>query len=301
MATPMPAVAKLSPAGAPASIRPSVQADYLHHYQLEYERLLRPTGRQRFTKRLLLVSLILAIACAAFLLFGERHKQESALDAHSTYTSGASGSPYLPHEQTNVMPPTAGTGPQSTTPKPDAIPRFQDADDIAARARRRDDALQSADQCAAQRAWGCVQQHASEALAIDSSSLHAQSLLERAILATGWSPNGAVQSDAAVPLPRDASTVPLPSSRDWGTAGSAASTDPTTVAPPPPLPSATGTSANGHPPDLGRANASVTPAAAHQSTAGTAGPASNDNGVDAQERAILQLGWKHAPPSEAMH
>ncbi|MCX5539947.1 hypothetical protein M3A49_10630 [Paraburkholderia sp. CNPSo 3076] len=307
MAVPMPAVAKLSPAGASASNRPSVHADYLHHYELEYRRLLRHTGRQRFTKGLLLVSLILAIACAAFVLFGERHKQEGPREARSTtYSTDGSVPPYSPHQQTNVMPPAADTGPQFAAPKPGAIPHFKDAQDIAARAQRRDDTLQSADRCATQRAWACVQQQASEALAIDPGSLHARSLMERAILATGWSPlrspRGAAQMDAAVPLPRDARTVPLPSSQDWAAATPSASKDPPASAPPPPLPGATNSPATVNPTDLGDANASATASAADESAStGAPGPPSNDNGADAQERAILQLGWKHAAPSEATH
>lgn len=81
--------------------------------------------------------------------------------------------------------------------------------DIATREQRRDNALQNADRCANQQNWACVQQQASEALAIDSSSQQAQSLMERAILSTAWAPqasanaatqaaSGAASSDNAV-------------------------------------------------------------------------------------------------------
>ncbi|MEX3999151.1 hypothetical protein AB4Y38_09665 [Paraburkholderia sp. EG285A] len=334
----------MSAAGAPTSNRPAVRADYLPHHP-EDQPPLWHTTRQRFTKGFLLVSVIVAIAYAA-LLYGERHKQERALDAHSAYTYESPVLPYAPRQQANVMPPATATGPQSTTQKPRVSPQFKDVPaslraartslaenrlsnanaavdaaltrdrdnedareirrDIAARERHRDSALQSADGCATQHAWICVQRQASEALAIDSSSLRAQSLMERAILATGWSPlrppNGPTQTNASVPLPRRASTVPLPSSHDWGAVGPTASKGPTAIAPPPPLPSATHTPTNGDQTDLGSANASDTAAAANESaTAEAAGPASNDNGVDAQERAILELGWKHVPPSDATH
>lgn len=75
--------------------------------------------------------------------------------------------------------------------------------DIAAREQRRDSALQNADRCVNQRDWGCVQQQASEALAIDSSSQQAQSLMERAILSTAWAPaaSGAAAPAASAPTP----------------------------------------------------------------------------------------------------
>ncbi|WP_322069761.1 zinc ribbon domain-containing protein [Paraburkholderia bannensis] len=60
--------------------------------------------------------------------------------------------------------------------------------DIATREQQRDNVLQNADRCANQHDWACVQQQASEALAIDSSSQQAQSLMERAILSTAWAP-----------------------------------------------------------------------------------------------------------------
>ncbi|MCP3707265.1 zinc ribbon domain-containing protein [Paraburkholderia sp. CNPSo 3274] len=147
--------------------------------------------------------------------------------------------------------------------------------DIAAREQRRDSALQNADRCVAQRAWACVQQQASEALAIDSSSQAAQSLLERAIVSTAWKPlsppNGAPQVNATPPMPHGANTVRLPSSQDWNASAS-----------PPPLP--------------GAMNA---PNAAN--AANVASPASGDNSVDARERAIVQNGWKQTAPPAATH
>ncbi|MCP3726074.1 zinc ribbon domain-containing protein [Paraburkholderia sp. CNPSo 3272] len=147
--------------------------------------------------------------------------------------------------------------------------------DIAARMQRRDSALQNADRCVAQHAWACVQQQASEALAIDSSSQAAQSLMERAIVSTAWKPlsppSAAPQTNAAAALPRGANTVRLPSSQDWNTSAS-----------PPPLPGAINT-----------ANAA--------NVATAASPSGGDNSVDVQERAIVQNGWKRAAPSGATH
>jgi hypothetical protein len=68
--------------------------------------------------------------------------------------------------------------------------------DIATREQRRDSALQNAGQCMNQRDWACVQQQASEALAIDSSSQQAQSLMERAILSTAWAPQASANANA---------------------------------------------------------------------------------------------------------
>ncbi|HKR46877.1 MAG TPA: hypothetical protein VJU59_45650 [Paraburkholderia sp.] len=289
----MPAVARVSLAGVAASHRPSVHADYLHHYQLEEHRPFWRTGKGLFVKGVLLAWFIVAIAYAAFLLYGERHGQEREVRVTRASLSEKS----LPSANTTL--PRGANNQAAREIQRDSGPGEQ----------RRDDALQSADRCASQRAWDCVREKASEALAIDPGSLHARSLMERAILATGWSPlrtpNGPAQSDAAVPRPRDASSVPLPSSRDWGAATPAtpaAPIAPATVASPPPLPSASSTPANGHPADVESADTSVTSAAANQSAAADATvPGSNDDGADTQERAIRQLGWKDAPSSEGTH
>ncbi|MEM5401995.1 hypothetical protein [Paraburkholderia unamae] len=286
----MPAVAKVAFAGAAASSRPTVQADYLHHYQLEQHRPFWHTGKGRFAKGVLLAWLIVAIAYAVFLLYGERPGQQREVRA-SRASLAENSSPNA----------NAALARDANNQEAREVPR-----NSAPAEQRRENALQSADRCATQRAWDCVREQASEALAIDPGSLHARSLMERAILATGWSPlrapKGAAQVDAAVPLPRDARTVPLPSSQDWGAATPSASQDPPASAPPPPLPGATNTPANANPTDLGDANANAAATAADESAStGAPGPASNDKGADAQERAILELGWKHAAPSEATH
>ncbi len=288
-AAPMPAVAKVSLAGAAASNRPPVHADYLHHYQLEEHRPFWRTGKGLFVKGVLLAWLIVAIAYAAFLLYGERRGQER--EVRVTRASLAEKDLL----SANATLPSGANNQTAREIQRDSAPAEQ----------RRDDALQSADRCASQRAWDCVREQASDALAIDPGSLRARALMERAILATGWSPlrtpSGAAQSDAVVPRPRDASSVPLPSSRDWGAATPPAPNAPATFAPTPPLPSATSTSGNGHPTDVEGAE-NVTSAAANQSAAdGATVPGGNDDGVDTQERAIRQLGWKDAPSSEGTH
>ncbi|SDB92378.1 DUF2057 domain-containing protein [Paraburkholderia lycopersici] len=308
-APPSPAAAKVSPAGTSTFDHRSVKADYQHNYQLEHGWLFWRTGRGTFTKGILLVCVLLAITYAAYLLPGQIRRQESAIDEQSTHSSGGSVSFYTARPQPDLTPQSADTGPQSTTPKPYAVPHFKDvADslraaraslagnnlseakaagnaalahdaenedareiqrDIAAHEQRRDSALQIADQCARQNAWACVQQRASEALAIDSSSPHAQSLMERAILATAWTPRGS------------------PNSQRGGAQAAA----------PAPLPSATNTT---NAPANAYASARAEPVNP-PATASTPTPASSGSNVDAEERAILQFGWKHASPAAATH
>jgi hypothetical protein len=75
-----------------------------------------------------------------------------------------------------------------------------DAEDLAAQLKplteRRDAALQAAQTCVAQSAWPCARQHANDALAIDTGSDSAKSILERVIRETGWAP---LTTHAAVP------------------------------------------------------------------------------------------------------
>jgi hypothetical protein len=325
---------------------PPVMPDDRHISPLQVPSPLWQTaGRWIFTKGLLLVWFILALAYAAYLLLGENRKPEPATDELNANSSAGSISPYSSQPQPNPAAPAADTRTPSVTPKPRVMPQYKDVPDslraaraslqdnnlsdakaaanaalareadnddalamqrdIAAREQRRDGALQSADRCANERAWACVQQQASEALAIDASSLHAQSLLERAILSTGWAPLNApgaaatgLQASAAAPLPRGASTVRLPSSRDWGAA--AASNDWTASAPPP-LPGMTTTNRSAA--SAGSSgSASSTSTITTSGTASAASPASSSgNSVDAQQRAILESGWKHATPSGTTH
>lgn len=54
--------------------------------------------------------------------------------------------------------------------------------------QRRDAALQTAQVCIKDNLWNCVAHSASEALAVDTGSAEAKTLLERAIVETGWAP-----------------------------------------------------------------------------------------------------------------
>lgn len=62
--------------------------------------------------------------------------------------------------------------------------------ELAPLEQRRDAALQTANVCIKDRLWNCVEHSASDALAIDSGSPAARSLLQRAIVETGWAPLG---------------------------------------------------------------------------------------------------------------
>ncbi|QBR02960.1 hypothetical protein E1956_37835 [Paraburkholderia pallida] len=274
---------------------------------VEHESLFWSLGRRIFSKGLLLACFVLAIAYAAFLLLGERFKHDGVTEDQSTYSSSGTISGSSPQQQANTMSPTAEAGPRSTTPQFVDVPGslraaraslaennlsdatfainaaiMRDADnedahaiqrDIAAREQRRDSALQNADRCASLHAWVCVQQQASEALAIDSSSLHAQSLMEHAITETGWTPlnppnspnapKNAAEAITAVPSPPGASTEELPPPQDR--------------------------------------NAATAAAVKGSASAGAPSPASDRSGVEAQERAILQSGWRHAVPSDSTH
>jgi hypothetical protein len=283
-APPMPATAGLSSGGESAFDHASTYPDDQADLPPAQEPPLWHPGRWIFTKAFLLVWLIIPIAWSAWLLLGEGHKPAGAINDQSVHETGGSISLSSLQQQTNAPPPAADTVSQTTAPKTHALPQFKDlpdslqaaraslaennlsdaeaADnaalardannedaraiqrDLQARERRRDSALQVADRCAGEGTWSCAQSEASEALAIDSSSQHAQSLMERAILAKGWTPLSAPNS------PRNA--------------------------------------ANANP--------------ANQSdTAGAAIPASNGNSAEAQERAIVQYGWKHAAPTGTAH
>ena len=75
--------------------------------------------------------------------------------------------------------------------------------------QRRDAALQTAHVCIKDRLWNCVEHSASDALAVDNGSPEAKTLLQQAIVETGWVPLGGHAAPAAktVPLP---SQVPQP-------------------------------------------------------------------------------------------
>jgi hypothetical protein len=71
--------------------------------------------------------------------------------------------------------------------------------------QRRDAALQTAHVCIKDHLWNCVEHSASDALAVDSGSPEARTLLQQAIVQTGWAPLGshgaALARNAPVPQP----------------------------------------------------------------------------------------------------
>ena len=229
--TPSPAAAKLSPASmpAPAPGHPAVKPQY----QAEppgYGASSWLTPRWIFTKGLLLAVLVLAFAYAVHLLVGEFRQPDSTADEQSAHTSSGE----ISHDAAQASPA------ENTLP-----------DANAARDPQLDSALRIAEQCASDHVWGCVQQKASEALAIEPGNQHARTLMERAIVATAWTPLSS----------------PNASNRDAGNANAVASA----AAPPAPAP-------------------------AH-----TASAASNSNGIEAEERAIVQNGWKQPSSGNAAH
>ena len=71
-------------------------------------------------------------------------------------------------------------------------PDSSEAQTLAARLKpltaRRDAALLAAQMCADQQSWPCAREHSDEALALDSGSDAAKTILERVIRETGWAP-----------------------------------------------------------------------------------------------------------------
>ncbi|RFU44123.1 hypothetical protein D0B32_29890 [Paraburkholderia sp. DHOC27] len=139
--------------------------------------------------------------------------------------------------------------------------------------QRRDAAMQTALVCIKDNLWNCVEHSARDALAIDTGSVEAKAMLERAIVETGWTPlhnkpatvtHNAPAAQTSVNEPPLPPLPPLPST--------ARSTQATQATP----------TAQAAPP------AAVSPAAPAVAT--NAAP----NSVDAQERAIAQFGWKNS-------
>jgi hypothetical protein len=322
-APPVPATAGLSSDGESAAELAAAYADYPSDFPPTRETPFWHPGRWVFTKGFLLILFIIPIGYAAYLLFGEGRKPAPMINDQGVHeTAGSISSPSAP-QQANTAPPAAETPPPAAAQATQETSQFKDlpeslraaraslaennltgaeaADnaalardannedaraiqrDLQARQQRRDRALQIADRCAGEGTWSCAQLEASEALAIDSSSQHAQSLMEQAIVAKGWTPlsppnpsNNAAHATEGAPLPPGANGVRLPSSQDWNAAA------------PPPLPNAAQATVTANP---------VNPT----DTAGAAMPASNGNSAEAQERAIVQYGWKHPAPGGAAH
>jgi hypothetical protein len=137
--------------------------------------------------------------------------------------------------------------------------------------QRRDAAIQTALVCVKGNLWNCVEHSARDALAIDTGSLEAKALLERAIVETGWAPLHNKSAPAA------------PAARTAPATHAAANEAP--LPPLPPLPSPA------------PAPAVQAPQAAQPAPAVAATPAANS--VDAQERAIAEFGWKNSAASSA--
>ncbi|ACC72513.1 zinc ribbon domain-containing protein [Paraburkholderia phymatum] len=144
--------------------------------------------------------------------------------------------------------------------EPDNTEAMQMQSDLKDRENRRDAALGVANTCAKDKLWNCVRERASQALAIDTSSADAQTLLEHVILSTGWKPlSGDAKAAPALPPLRPA--IPASSA---ATANTAANTTASATANAP----ATGSNA-----------------------------ASAVSSIDAQMRAIRESGWKQHPAS----
>ncbi|WP_321962251.1 zinc ribbon domain-containing protein [Paraburkholderia sp. J7] len=316
----------------PHAAQSGMQHAAQHAIQLAHSVRFSQMRQWIFPRGLFVVALILVFAYGTYLLLGTSHQRESTASEETLHSSGGSVSTNAPRQQSDETPAAAGTGthaaPQSPPPDAHAATQFADVADglrvarnslaqnnlfdaraaanavlardtdneeahalqseISAREQRRDSALQNADRCAAQGAWACVQQQASEALAIDSSSQAAQALMQRAIVSTAWKPlnssNGAAQANTAAPMPHAANTVRLPSSQDWNTSAS-----------PPPLPAATNAT-------NATTATNATSTTTNTTNAATASsPASNDNSVEARERAIVQNGWTRTAPPGASH
>ncbi|MPW20336.1 zinc ribbon domain-containing protein [Paraburkholderia sp. CNPSo 3157] len=152
--------------------------------------------------------------------------------------------------------------------------------EIGDREKRRDAALNVASNCAKDKLWSCVREHAAHALAIDVSSADAQSLLERVILSTGWKP---LASAAA----------PATAATKVNNADANANVNTNTNGTPalPPLPPAIATKSAVTATSV-TANPTATNAATNVTNSNAASAAS---GVDAEMRAIIDSGWKHSP------
>ncbi|MEX3931980.1 zinc ribbon domain-containing protein [Paraburkholderia phymatum] len=149
--------------------------------------------------------------------------------------------------------------------------------EIGDREKRRDAALSVASNCAKDKLWSCVREHAAHALAIDVGSADAQSLLERVILSTGWKP----LASAAAPATAAASV----------NANANANGSPAL----PPLPSAIATKSTATATSVTE-NSTATNAVTSATTSAASSNASRAaSGVDAEMRAIIDSGWKHSP------
>ncbi|MFB9128789.1 hypothetical protein E2553_34730 [Paraburkholderia dipogonis] len=153
-------------------------------------------------------------------------------------------------------------------------PGNSDAADLATElmplTARRDAALQAAQTCAAQQSWSCARQYANEALAIDTGSDTAKSILERVIRETGWAPLNPRGAAGAPPQGKPSAQAPAAPSSQQATQLQT------------PLP-------KGMPP-----NGETVVAAPRATTV-----APDGNSVEARERAIKDSGWKRPATNAA--
>ncbi|MBN3756824.1 zinc ribbon domain-containing protein [Paraburkholderia sp. Tr-20389] len=171
--------------------------------------------------------------------------------------------------------------------EPNNTEAMQMQSDLKDRENKRDVALGVANTCAKDKLWGCVRERASQALAIDTSSVEAQTLLERVILSTGWKP----LTGAAAPSPRAATTANANVSANANANPAAAASTKAAPALPPLPPGMPSTNA-------ATANTAANPAANAPATGTSTGNAASAvSSIDAQMRAIRESGWKHQPSS----
>lgn len=144
--------------------------------------------------------------------------------------------------------------------EPNNSEALQMQSDLKDRENKRDAALGVANTCAKDKLWSCVRDRASQALAIDVTSVDAQALLERVILSTGWKPlTSAASSSPRAATTTNANTTPAVPVNNTTAANATANT------------------------------------AATNTVAGNG--ASAVSGIDAQMRAIRESGWKQQPAS----
>jgi hypothetical protein len=148
--------------------------------------------------------------------------------------------------------------------------------DLLQRQLKRDAFVRAANACVQDRLWSCVRHNASDALAVDSSSNGAKTLLERSIREAGW-------NSPALPTARGGAQATAPGAAVAAAAPPARTPRPAAprapaaaVAPPAP--------ANVPAPAVTRAPAPPSPAATQ---------ATDANSIDARERAIRESGWSH--------
>ncbi|CAG4915185.1 hypothetical protein R54767_04173 [Paraburkholderia gardini] len=161
--------------------------------------------------------------------------------------------------------------------------------DLLQRLLKRDALVRAANACMQDRLWSCVRHNASGALAVDSSSNDAKTLLERSIREAGW-------NSPALPTARGGAQATAP-----GAAVAAAA--PRARAPRPAAPrvpaNAVVAPADVPAPAMARTPASANVSASPAPPSSVATQATDANSIDARERAIRESGWSHPATSGA--